>query len=347
MTFRTLAALAVLFLLAVPLVRSADPPGPAPSREQVLKLFVEELVPLTPGEGKFPASFTMGSSDRNAPAPEKPAVKVTLKHPFAISQYEVTQELYQHVMGKNPSKCGKRTGRRNSVEMVSWDEANEFCRKLTDELRQAEADRPGRGDPPAQRGGVGIRLPGRHDHGLVVRRQGSGPGRPRLVQQEQPRATIRRWARRSPIPGACTTCTATSGSGAAMPGRPATRGPTPPADRGASPDAKERVVRGGSWGDSADASRSSFRQGRASRDTQRPHRFPLRQGKGGEAVMRYLPRIALAALLVVPFVGSGQSLRRRSENRHSGACVPARRRGRLAAVPGARSATCAPPRRAC
>ena len=35
--------------------------------------------PLTPGEGKFPASFLMGSADDAAPASEKPAVKVTLK----------------------------------------------------------------------------------------------------------------------------------------------------------------------------------------------------------------------------------------------------------------------------
>src|SRR5262245_25095631 len=36
-------------------------------------------------------------------------------------------------MGKNPAKW---KGPRNSVEMVSWDEANEFCKKVTEELRK-------------------------------------------------------------------------------------------------------------------------------------------------------------------------------------------------------------------
>jgi formylglycine-generating enzyme required for sulfatase activity len=58
---------------------------------------------------------------------------VTFKSEFAIGKYEVTQELYEAVIGKNPSKW---KGTRNSVEMVSWDDANEFCRKVTLELRE-------------------------------------------------------------------------------------------------------------------------------------------------------------------------------------------------------------------
>ena len=45
----------------------------------------------------------------------------------------MTQELYEAVNGKNPSRW---KGPRNSVEMVSWTEAVEFCRQLTLELRQ-------------------------------------------------------------------------------------------------------------------------------------------------------------------------------------------------------------------
>jgi formylglycine-generating enzyme required for sulfatase activity len=101
------------------------------AREKILRLFVEELVPLTPGKGEFPESFTMGSAD--GPASEKPAVKVALHGPLAVARYEVTQELYQAVMGNNPSRW---KGPRNSVEMVSWEDAVAFCRKLTDELRK-------------------------------------------------------------------------------------------------------------------------------------------------------------------------------------------------------------------
>lgn len=111
---------------------AADPPGPPATPDEVLKRFVEEFVSLTPGEGKFPASFVMGSTD-DAPDAEKPAVTVTLRKPFAMARYEVTQELYQTIMGRNPSKW---KGRRNSVEVVNWEEANEFCRKATAELRR-------------------------------------------------------------------------------------------------------------------------------------------------------------------------------------------------------------------
>src|SRR5262249_56741596 len=102
---------------------------------KVPKTIPDEFVELTPGKGKFPASFTMGSSDDKAPDAEKPATKVTLKKPFAIARYEVTQELYQFVMGKNPAKW---RGRRNSVEMVTWDDANTFCTKVTELMRKGK-----------------------------------------------------------------------------------------------------------------------------------------------------------------------------------------------------------------
>jgi formylglycine-generating enzyme required for sulfatase activity len=125
----TLLAIAVLLVGILAMTRAADEPA---EKDRILKLFVEELVQLKPGEGKFPATFRMGSAG-DSPASEKPPVMVTLKKPFSIAKYEVTQELYKAVMGDNPARW---KGPRNSVEMVSWKEANEFCRKLTDELRK-------------------------------------------------------------------------------------------------------------------------------------------------------------------------------------------------------------------
>lgn len=101
--------------------------------KKILQTFADEFVALTPGKGDFPASFEMGSSSDKAPDAEKPATKVTLKKPFAIAKYEVTQELYQLVMGKNPAKW---RGPRNSVEMITHDDANTFCTKVTDLLRK-------------------------------------------------------------------------------------------------------------------------------------------------------------------------------------------------------------------
>jgi len=54
---------------------------------------------------------------------------LTLTQPFELGVYEVTQEQYEQVMGTNPSKS---KGPQNPVENVSWDDAVEFCRKLSE-----------------------------------------------------------------------------------------------------------------------------------------------------------------------------------------------------------------------
>ena len=52
--------------------------------------------------------------------------------PFLIAKYEVPQNLWESVMGANPSKW---KGKRNSVEMLSYEEAKTFCQKVTALLR--------------------------------------------------------------------------------------------------------------------------------------------------------------------------------------------------------------------
>ncbi len=54
--------------------------------------------------------------------------KVTLSKPFQIGMHEVTQEQYEKVTGTNPSQF---KGVQNPVEQVSWDDAVEYCRKLS------------------------------------------------------------------------------------------------------------------------------------------------------------------------------------------------------------------------
>jgi formylglycine-generating enzyme required for sulfatase activity len=125
-------------LLAVPLLlpaaREEKKKQPFREKEAALKLFTEEFVSITPGKGMFPAGFSMGSTG-DAPKEEKPAHEVTFKKPFAIAKYEVTQELYAALMGKNPAKW---QGPRNSVEMVTWKDAVEFCKRATTEMRRAK-----------------------------------------------------------------------------------------------------------------------------------------------------------------------------------------------------------------
>ena len=75
--------------------------------------------------------FTMGSpdSEANRSADEGPQHEVTISKPFYMGVHEVTQEQYQQVMGTNPSFF---KGAANPVERVSWDDAMEFCRKLSE-----------------------------------------------------------------------------------------------------------------------------------------------------------------------------------------------------------------------
>jgi len=57
---------------------------------------------------------------------ELPQHEVTLDS-FLIAKYEVSQEVWEKVMGNNPSHF---KGSALPVEMISWDECQEFCKKL-------------------------------------------------------------------------------------------------------------------------------------------------------------------------------------------------------------------------
>lgn len=74
-------------------------------------------------------TFTMGATSEqgsDAEADEKPAHSVTLSS-YYIGETEVTQELWQEVMGNNPSSF---KGSRCPVEMVSWEDCQDFIRRL-------------------------------------------------------------------------------------------------------------------------------------------------------------------------------------------------------------------------
>ncbi len=93
-----------------------------------------ELVLIPAGE------FMMGSRDTVAEVQRKgntkkdwyknehPRHRVRITQPFYMGKHEVTQAQYERIMGKNPSKW---KGSDLPVERVSWNDATELCRKLS------------------------------------------------------------------------------------------------------------------------------------------------------------------------------------------------------------------------
>lgn len=105
--------------------------------DRLLDQFVREFVAIKPGTGVFPRTFTMGGSAGGPLA--IPSREVVVERFFRIHKYEMTQELYAAVMGVNPSRW---KGKRNSVEMVSFQEAVEFCKRITPLLQARKHLKP-------------------------------------------------------------------------------------------------------------------------------------------------------------------------------------------------------------
>lgn len=86
-----------------------------------------KLVEISAGE------FVMGSDQ--GVWNESPPHRVRISRPFWIGMYEVTQQQYETLMMNNPSRF---KGRDLPVENISFNEAEEFCRKLTEVERRAK-----------------------------------------------------------------------------------------------------------------------------------------------------------------------------------------------------------------
>lgn len=82
-----------------------------------------EMVYVVPGE------FMMGSS-LSEQHREKDEIqhKVKLTSGYYIGKFEVTQGQWETVMGNNPSNF--KIGKDSPVETISWDDCQDFCRKL-------------------------------------------------------------------------------------------------------------------------------------------------------------------------------------------------------------------------
>jgi len=74
-----------------------------------------------------PGTFMMGSDSRWFD--EKPIHKVNISKPFYISIFEITQAQWGKMMPYNPSRF---KGLKHPVENLTWNEIQEFCRKLSE-----------------------------------------------------------------------------------------------------------------------------------------------------------------------------------------------------------------------
>ena len=83
-------------------------------------------------------TFRMGSPDdepgRPADGREGPVREVAIRGPFLMSETEVTNSQFLKVVGTNQSQAAKQVNSAGPlpVDAATWDEANEFCRKLTE-----------------------------------------------------------------------------------------------------------------------------------------------------------------------------------------------------------------------
>lgn len=97
--------------------------GSKTDKDAIIKNLINNMVYVSGG------TFTMGAtSEQGSDAfdDEKPAHQVTVSS-YSIGKYEVTQEEWEAVMGNNPSYF---KGAKRPVENVSWNDCQDFIRKL-------------------------------------------------------------------------------------------------------------------------------------------------------------------------------------------------------------------------
>ena len=183
-------------------------------------------------------SFIMGCQngrDSECDEDEKPAHRVQLRS-FEIGKYEVTQELWEKVMGGNPSHFGGCP--ECPVERVSWDDIHGFLAGLNARteggyrlLTEAEWEYAARGGRQSR----GYRYAGGNDVASVAWYSGNGGGKTHPVGQKRANelglhdmsGNVREWVQ---------DCWNASYRGTPDDGRSSARG-----------DCSRRVVRGGSW----------------------------------------------------------------------------------------------------
>jgi formylglycine-generating enzyme required for sulfatase activity len=109
-------------VIATPNPTTAVTPKGMRSYTEVIALNVRMEMHAIPG-----GEFLMGSPEKQGYADEYPQHRATLS-PFYIGKYPVTQSQWRAVMRTNPSHFN---GPHHPVDSITWDEAFEYCRRLS------------------------------------------------------------------------------------------------------------------------------------------------------------------------------------------------------------------------
>ena len=194
-------------------------------------------------------SFNMGATpEMKSPyKDEKPVHRVTMTNDYYIGRYEVTQALWQAVMGSNPSKF---KGDDLPVETVNWGDCQDFISKLNAMTgkrfclpTEAEWEYAARGGKKSR----GYKYSGSKTLGDVAWYDGNSGSKTHAVGTKQPNelgiydmaGNVWEW------------CQDWKGSYSS----------SPQANPTGAVGGSYRVIRGGNWRDSARGSRSSGRFG--------------------------------------------------------------------------------------
>ncbi len=223
----------------------------------------------------------MGSPETEAGhTDEEHSHRIRITKPFYMGICEVTQQEYRRVTGSNASWFSPTGGGKDRVaglesdrlpvDSVSWDDAVAFCHTLSELPGERAARRVYRLPSEAEweyacRAGtetvfhfgnsLSSRRPTSTAAARTARPKGAPASRGRLPSAGTP-----------PTPGACLTCTATSGSGVRTAGWADYYRDSPvedprPRELGGGGDL--RLLRGGSWYSNGTACRAAFRNKQA------------------------------------------------------------------------------------
>lgn len=101
------------------------------------RIITPEVEPITQSVPTAAGSLVLARIPQGYITPDitRPNFKVKITYDFSLGQYEVTQSQYEKLMGDNPSVFKDNSSL--PVQAVTWEEAVEFCKRLTKKEQEA------------------------------------------------------------------------------------------------------------------------------------------------------------------------------------------------------------------